>query len=42
MLIEAQERRIKLILALGRPTAEMNKYIKGLKMDTYEGFLVSL
>ena len=41
ILIKAQEKGIKLILASGRPLSGMVPLIKELKMDEYEGFFVS-
>lgn len=40
-LITAQENGVKVILASGRPTTGMQKHVKELQMDKYEGFIVS-
>jgi Cof subfamily protein (haloacid dehalogenase superfamily) len=40
-LIEAQKKGIKVILASGRPTTGMFHLAKELKMDTYEGYIIS-
>lgn len=40
-LIKAQEKGIKVILASGRPTSGMIKHVEALKMNEYEGFIVS-
>ncbi|MBL1226918.1 Cof-type HAD-IIB family hydrolase [Enterococcus sp. BWR-S5] len=40
-LINAQEQGIKVILASGRPTTGMQKHVKELQLDKYEGFIVS-
>lgn len=40
-LMRAQENGIKLILASGRPTSGLMDYAKELKMDKYDGLLVS-
>lgn len=40
-LIEAQEKGIKVILASGRPTTGVLPLAEELKMDEYEGFIVS-
>ncbi|MEI5988917.1 hypothetical protein A5881_000404 [Enterococcus termitis] len=40
-LITAQQNGIKVILASGRPTPGMLKYVEDLKMDQYNGMIVS-
>ncbi|MGC6768538.1 Cof-type HAD-IIB family hydrolase [Enterococcus sp. LJL128] len=40
-LINAQKQGIKVILASGRPTTGMEKHVKELQMDQYDGFIVS-
>lgn len=40
-LITAQQNGIKVILASGRPTPGMLKYVEDLKMDQYNGMIIS-
>lgn len=40
-IINAQDKGIKFVLASGRPVEAMKKYAKQLKMDKYEGYIVS-
>lgn len=40
-LITAQQKGVKLILASGRPTTGMLKYVEQLEMEKYQGLLVS-
>ncbi len=40
-LIDAQKNGIKVVLASGRPTPGMLKYVEELKLDQYNGLLVS-
>lgn len=41
MLIKAQEKGVKVVLASGRPTPAMTQYIETLQLDKYDSYLIS-
>lgn len=40
-IIKAQEKGAKIVLASGRPTGAMTRFIEELKLDIYEGYIIS-
>ncbi|WP_243347054.1 Cof-type HAD-IIB family hydrolase [Parabacteroides sp. FAFU027] len=41
MLLKAQEKGVKVVLASGRPTPAMTQYIETLQLDKYDSYLIS-